>query len=126
MNPEIIIRLFEIVKEKQLNDNQHDWSNDSATFINEIKSEICEVEEEIRSGRPCYLEDELGDVFWDYINLLQSLENEKKIKLERVFERSFQKYSERWNALQSGTSWKEVKVEQKRKLALEYESGSQK
>ena len=84
-----------------------------------------EVEEEIRSGRNCFLEDELGDVFWDYLNLLQSLENESQIEIERVFERSFQKYSERWIALQSGTSWNEIKLEQKRKLESEYESHRQ-
>lgn len=124
MNPEIITKLLEIVNEKHLNDNQHDWSNDSTTFISEIKSELHEVEEEIRLGRSCFLEDELGDVFWDFLNLLQCLENENKIDIDRVFERSFQKYSERWTALQVGTSWNEIKLEQKRKLEMEYESHS--
>ena len=122
MNPEHIVGLLEIVKAKHQAGQNYNWSNDSNTFLNEIKSEVREVEEEMEAGRSCFLEDELGDVLWDYLNLLQSLENEKQIKLERVFERSFEKYSERWNAIQSGTSWNEIKITQKEKLRAEYES----
>ncbi len=125
MNPEHIVGLLEIVKAKQQSDKNYSWSNDSNTYLDEIKSEVGEVEEEIETGRTCFLEDELGDVLWDYLNLLQSLENENQIKLERVFERSFQKYTERWAAIQSGSTWSEIKTAQKRKLEIEHESRRQ-
>jgi NTP pyrophosphatase (non-canonical NTP hydrolase) len=41
------------------------------------------------------LEDELGDVFWDYICLLESLEQNGKIQKDKVFKRCWRKFSER-------------------------------
>jgi|GEM_PF-5492029 NTP pyrophosphatase (non-canonical NTP hydrolase) len=67
MNSEQIAKLFEVVKKKNQIDQTNSWSNGSSTYLQEIKKELDEVEEEILLDRICYLEDELGDVLWDYL-----------------------------------------------------------
>lgn len=69
-------RLLNIAKRKTHFDVGNDWSNGSATYLAEIKKEVDEVIEEIPKSRLCYLEDELGDVLWDYLNILTALEKE--------------------------------------------------
>lgn len=55
--------------------------------------------EEIPKSRQCYLEDELGDVLWDYLNILTALEKEQGIE--------------------SGKRWADIKAQQKAALAIE-------
>lgn len=69
----------------------------SGTFLEWIKDEIEEVREEMKDKNHVYLEDELGDIFWDYICLIENLEREGKIYKSRVFERCYKKFSERLN-----------------------------
>lgn len=92
------------------------------TYLDWIREELEEVQEEIKEENSVYLEDELGDVFWDYLCLLHSLENEWKISsVEKVFERCYKKFGERvgynwdwWN------NWQEIKDKQKLELRLEH------
>jgi NTP pyrophosphatase (non-canonical NTP hydrolase) len=66
------------------------------TYFEEIRKEIDEAEAENRDKNQIYLEDELGDVFWDYVMLLNALASEGKISsIEKVFERCHKKFSER-------------------------------
>jgi NTP pyrophosphatase (non-canonical NTP hydrolase) len=81
------------------------------------------VRAEMDAGKRVYLEDELGDIFWVFICLLEWLEQEWKIEKQRIFERCYQKFSERigndglWVA-----DWDEVKKLQKERLKQEQES----
>ena len=118
-NPQNIAELLTVVKTKHQLDKHRDWSNDSATYLGEIRKELDEVVDEMDGDRQCYLEDELGDVFWDYLNLLYSLEGEGRIDLAQVFERALSKYKERVDTLVEGGSWNEVKNKQKQRLAQE-------
>ena len=122
MTTENIAKLLEIVKQKNIIDQDSNWSNGSSTYFNEIKLELDEVAEEIQSGRQCYLEDELGDVLWDYLNFLVCLENEGKASLSKVFERSLNKYKERVDGISQGESWSDIKQRQKKRLAEEQSS----
>lgn len=91
------------------------------TFLDGMRDEIQETEEEIQSGRKIYLEDELWDVFWDYICLLCSLQDEWRIETEKVFERCYQKFSERLNQDGSDSgNWQQIKNSQKAELEKEY------
>lgn len=86
------------------------------TYIDALKEELEEVEEEMKENNSVYLEDELWDVFWDYICLLHSLEQEGKItNVWKVFERCYKKFSERINieTWANNQDWKEVKKVQK-------------
>ncbi|MDD3793849.1 MAG: MazG nucleotide pyrophosphohydrolase domain-containing protein [Candidatus Gracilibacteria bacterium] len=107
---------------KYLIDNQIPFYEGNKTYLNAIKDELYEVEEEIKENNSVYLEDELGDVFWAYICFLHSLENEGKItSVDRVFERCYKKFGERVGFDgKGGQYWDEVKVVQKEKLRLEH------
>jgi NTP pyrophosphatase (non-canonical NTP hydrolase) len=68
----------------------------SSTYFEQIREEIDEVQAEDREHNRVYLEDELGDVFWDYMMLCHALESEGKISsVDKVFERCYKKFSER-------------------------------
>ena len=111
--------LVNIARRKNHFDQTNPWSNGSSTYIEEICKEVREVAEEIAQDRKPYLEDELGDVLWDYLNLVLALEKEKGIKLEDVLERAARKYEERVSGMEKGIPWKDTK--EKQKSALEKE-----
>lgn len=119
MKTDHIAQILNLVKEKYKIDVQHDWSEGSSTYFREMKKEIEEVEEELEVNRKCYLEEELGDVLWDYFNLLYNLEVEGKVELSEVFRRALQKYEERMAAIGRGETWSTVKELQKKRLAEE-------
>lgn len=116
---ENIQKLIQIVKRKAALDQGNTWTNGSSTYLEEIKKEVDEVIEEIPKQRDCYLEDELADVLWDYLNALHALEQERGIKTEAVLARACIKYEERISGLESGKSWLEIKQVQKNKFAKE-------
>jgi NTP pyrophosphatase (non-canonical NTP hydrolase) len=115
-----IKKLNEIAKVKVNKDLKGTWSEGSITYLNGMYDELEEVTEELNSGRQCYLEDELGDVLWDYLCMIQHLELEKKVLVSKVFDRVVKKYSERVITLEEGETWGDVKARQKIKLQSEF------
>jgi len=113
-------KLLSIAKRKADFDVSYTWSKGSETYLTEIKNEVDEVIEEIPKSRKCYLEDELGDVLWDYLNLLTALEKEVGIDTKSVLERACHKYEERISGIEAGKKWAEVKEKQKIALAIEH------
>ena len=112
--------LLQIARRKHGIDQLGKWSEGSATYLGEMVKELQEVEEEIDRDRLCYLEDELGDVLWDYLNLLVCLEGERGVSLRRVAQRAVAKYEERITGIEGGRPWSEVKEIQKARLAEEH------
>ena len=117
-------QLLAIAKEKQRIDQGNDWSNGSSTYLAELAKEVVEVQEEVELQRPPYLEEELGDVLWDYLNLLLCLGDEGKVDLDRLFARAANKYRERIDGIQAGDSWDRIKQRQKQRLAAEFSAVS--
>lgn len=109
---------------KFLRTSDGDWFYEwSQTFYDAILDEMREVKIEIDTWKRVLLEDELGDVFWDYICFLEALEREWKIIKEKVYERALEKYSERLNLDGSSRwTWQSIKNQQKQKLIKEQES----
>ncbi len=98
-----------------------DFYHGSDTFVKWIYGELEEMKEELKSWNRVFLEDELGDIFWDYMCLLENLEIEGKISKAKVFERCWTKFSERLNPDGSNNgNWSEVKKIQKEKLKSEF------
>ena len=116
--------LLEIAKRKAKFDDSHTWSNGSETYLAEIKNEVDEVVEEIPKSRQCYLEDELGDVLWDYLNILTALEKEACIEAKAVLARACRKYEQRISGIENGKTWAEIKEKQKAALELEHQSNT--
>ncbi|EKO3368379.1 nucleotide pyrophosphohydrolase [Vibrio fluvialis] len=114
--------LLAIAQRKSDIDQSSDWFQGAQTYLHEIQSELQEVEEEIPHERRCYLEEELGDVLWDYLNLLLALEKESEIKLESVIARACKKYEQRISAIEQGIGWDEVKAQQKVALQTEQQA----
>ena len=96
-------------------------------YFKEIINEIGETKEEFKNSNVVYLEDECGDVFYDYIMILKLLERDGYIRsMENVFEHSLQKFSERYEMFKYKTEeeqqkyWNEIKKKQKIKLTEEH------
>jgi NTP pyrophosphatase (non-canonical NTP hydrolase) len=92
MSKQSIDALYALVERKNLIDQKATWSNGSSTYLEEIRNELEEVRAEIGQNRGPALEEELGDVLWDFLNLVRCLEAEESISLEAVLSRAEQKY----------------------------------
>ena len=93
-------------------------------LLNEISNEILEVKEEIKENNYPYLEDELSDILWGWIILVQKLQREGLVNShEAIFKRALKKYKERILPLKGDMSDNEIwqRVKKKQKEALERE-----
>lgn len=103
------------------------WYTGSQNYFEEIPKELDEVIEQDQLNNSVYLEDELWDVFWDYLMLLQSLKHEWKItSIDAVVERAYNKFSERvWKDghywVEDQIDWEQIKKWQKVRLKEEHE-----
>jgi len=120
-------KLLEIVKVKNEIDQKQAWYNWPITYLNWLKDELIEVEEEIKENNSVYLEDELWDIIRNYLNLLEWLKKEWKIEsIENVISRAENKYISRVQVIQNrednqrSSGWKEVKEKQKLELQKEH------
>lgn len=108
-------------------DTKNSWYEWHKTYLDWVSDEFEEMKVEIKKDNSVYLEDELWDVFWDYMCLLSSLKQEWLISSEKkVFERCRKKFSERiWEVRKSipwqDWIWKKVKDKQKIELKNEQE-----
>jgi len=90
-------------------------------LLDAIVKEAQEVKEEIKPNNSPYLEDELGDILWGWIALVEKLKRQGFVGThEDIFRRMLKKYQERIEPL-DGTmrdydTWKEVKERQKQSL----------
>ena len=111
--------LLAIARRKNVIDQASSWANGSATYLAEIRKEIDEVTEEIPLGRRPYLEDELADVLWDYLNVMLCLESEAGVNVDAVLVRACRKYEQRIGGIAAGEGWQAIKERQKAALAAE-------
>ena len=93
---------------------------DPKTYAEWIIDELKEAEDEMRENNSVYLEDELWDIFWDYLNMLYCLEKKWYITKENVFKRCEKKFLERTDALRNEISWNDIKKKQKKELLEEH------
>lgn len=121
----LLEELQKIAALKSQRDIKGTWFQGSSTYLDALVEEVSEVKEELLSGRQCFLEDELGDLLWDFVCLIEHLELEGKVDKERVFQRSVSKYAERVTNRPPGETWDDVKLRQKLELKKEFDSTSQ-
>jgi NTP pyrophosphatase (non-canonical NTP hydrolase) len=108
--------------------NEAEW-NDRKKYTNGLIDEVKEVEQEVKDSNAVYLEDELGDILWDYMNLLHVLHQDGKIdSIESVFQRSLKKYGQRIDAIDIDgnidlkvSNWDIIKKQQKNENKEEHE-----
>lgn len=112
-------QLLALVRRKHTFDQQHTWSQGASTYLNSLPDELLEVQHELTTGRSLYLEEELGDVLWVYLNAVIALESEKGVNLDKVLARAVRKFKERLAVIEAGGSWDAIKQQQKALLAAE-------
>ncbi len=119
---ETIKRIIELSRKRidYLRKDDENWYEGAKTHYQWLLDEIEEARVEMKENNNIYLEDELWDVFWDYICLLHGFEAEWKIDMEKVFQRCLGKLSERLTTEWANNNWNEVKKVQKLKLAKEH------
>ncbi len=126
MNLEIIQKIITLSSNRipyLIRNGEWDFYKWSETYIKWMIDEIEEVKEELKENNHVYLEDELWDIFWDYMCFLESLEQEWKINKSRVFDRCYAKFSGRLNPDGSNNGeWSTVKKIQKEKLKEEHDA----
>jgi hypothetical protein len=121
-----IKKLIELVAyKKQLDQTRAELKfTDNEWLLDAIISEVEEVKEEIKPNNRAYLEDELSDILWGWLSLVENLKSEGLVgSHEAIFKRALKKYEERILPLK-GTSedhaiWREVKKKQKEGLQRE-------
>ena len=123
----LIHRKF-VTIEKNIHKNTHsrwkkieEWNN-FQTYIEEMQSEIEEVKAEIKDNNSVYLEDELWDILWDYLNIVYLLEKQGYIDVENIIERCEKKFWERIIWAEKNIPWNEIKKLQKKQLLSEHNS----
>tara|TARA_R110001583_G_scaffold195445_1_gene373715 strand:- start:1949 stop:2326 length:378 start_codon:yes stop_codon:yes gene_type:complete len=109
---DLLEKLVKIAEIKMKRDLDGSWYNGVDTYIEGLKCELEEAKVELLNGKKCFLEDELGDVLWDFICILKHLENDNKIEFDNVFLRALKKYDERVTGINNGESWDEIKKSQ--------------
>lgn len=92
-------------------------------YFGEIINEVNEAKEEYKKDNVVYFEDELGDIFWDYMTLLHILQRDGYIRsIEHVLDHAHDKFAERAVSFQTQDVdehkrlWKEIKEKQKAEL----------
>ena len=65
-----------------------------------LLNEVQEVDEELKLQNQIYLEDELWDIFWNYMNFLTLLETQWYISdTQTILQKSYDKFHERTSAV---------------------------
>ncbi|NUJ97630.1 nucleotide pyrophosphohydrolase [Candidatus Gracilibacteria bacterium] len=116
------------LSQKRIEDLENDdkgWYNGYETFLKGMREEIGEMEQELKENNSVHLEDELGDILWDYLSFINVLEKRNYISsAEKVFERIHKKYGERLKAVygqNTENAWYEIKKKQKEELQQEHQ-----
>jgi len=123
---EVLNELIELVKYKHELDLKRAEAKymDNAWLLQAMRSEIDEVKAEIKPNNKAYLEDELSDILWGWLTLIENLKDEGYVgSHEDVERRGLKKYQERILSLHGDKRdhgiWREVKARQKEALVEE-------
>ena len=124
-------KLIELVAHKHQIDLKRGESNymDSDWLLNAIVEEVQEVKEEIKPNNVAHLEDELSDILWGWLTIVENLKDEGYVSShEAILQRGLKKYEERILSLKGEERdhaiWKEVKARQKEELEKERDENS--
>lgn len=116
----LVEQLQVVAQEKAQRDLMGTWFHGSQTYLDALADEILEVKTELQLGRQCFLEDELADLLWNIVCLIEHLELEDKVDQKQVFQRALKKYSERVTERLPNETWNDVKARQKLELKKEF------
>jgi NTP pyrophosphatase (non-canonical NTP hydrolase) len=121
MKTEKLNEILKIVEHKVTMDLEwRSWSDSSVeTAFDWLLDEIEEAKEEIVAKKKVYLEDELCDVVWTILRIIEILDRDNSVDKSRIFDRVIKKYSERVYWLEEWKQWNDIKKVQKAELLEE-------
>lgn len=116
-----IHKILDLIQEKnKLQLDEPQFTTISA-YIEALKKEIDEVSNEIKPDNKVYLTDELSDVLWNYLNLVQKMQEQWLIhNIDEVFTHCEEKFSYRIEERKKWLHWNEIKKIQKEKLTIKH------
>ena len=102
---------------------------DTNWIAQSIVDEVEEVKEEIKPNNKAHLEDELTDILWGWLTLVENLKDRGYVEShESIIERALKKYEERilplYGDARDDGIWQEVKRKQKETLEREKNKGN--
>jgi len=97
---------------------------DTDWLLNAIIDEVKEVKDEIKPNNVAYLEDELSDILWGWLTLVEKLKDRGYVTShEAILQRALKKYEQRILPLKGDERddaiWEELKAHQKEELERE-------
>ena len=97
---------------------------DTDWIAQSIVDEVEEVKEEIKPNNTAHLEDELADILWGWLTLVEKLKDSGYVESHKsIIQRALKKYQERilplYGDARDHDTWKEVKEKQKKVLEQE-------
>jgi len=113
--------IFHLVEQKYNYSLQRDptWAT-HVPYMTSLQHSIKTIENEISANRSAHLEDELGDILWDFCNMIYTLKKEWYIdSYHNVWERALDKYEERVWGVKEWISREHTKWLQKQRLFQE-------
>jgi NTP pyrophosphatase (non-canonical NTP hydrolase) len=121
MKTEKLNEILKIVEHKVTMDLEwRSWSNPSVeSAFDWLIDEIEEAKEELVAKKKVYLEDELWDVVWTILRIIELLDRDDSVDKSRIFDRVIKKYSERVYGLDEWKKWNDIKKIQKAELLEE-------
>ena len=119
-------KLIELVAHKQKIDLKRGEAKymDTDWIAQSIVDEVKEVQDEIRADNVAHLEDELSDILWGWLTLVEKLKDSGYVEShEAILKRALKKYEERilplYGDKRDHAIWREVKGRQKELLEEE-------
>jgi NTP pyrophosphatase (non-canonical NTP hydrolase) len=123
MNCEKINEVISLSKKvKECVYDEHQKYTDPLFWFDEIKNELDEAIVEYKNGEDKLLEEELGDVIWDFIRLVVTLTHLGKVDIDKSLEHLIKKInhrmpylanSEKINYKEAREIWKSQKKKEK-------------
>ena len=99
---QFIKQYITLIKDKQQRQKNISWLTfgDPKQWLQALIDEVQEVDDELELDNKIYLEDELWDIFWNYMNFLVLLKFQWYIwSPEDILKQSYQKFYERTSAV---------------------------
>lgn len=99
---QFIEKYITLIKDKQQRQKNISWLTfgDPKQWLQALIDEVQEVDDELELDNKIYLEDELWDIFWNYMNFLVLLKFQWYIwSPEDILKQSYQKFYERTSAV---------------------------
>ena len=121
MKTEKLNEILKIVEHKVTMDLEGRSGSDATveSAFDWLIDEIEEAKEELVAKKKVYLEDELWDVVWTILRIIELLDRDESVDKSRIFDRVIKKYSERVYGLDEWKKWNDIKKVQKAELLEE-------